>query len=383
MTEPRFDPNLLQVPLYVAGKAVDEVKMELGLAEIIKLASNESPIGPSPLAIQAAQQALLNAHRYPGVADRELRQKLATRLGHGLTVDNFLLANGGTDALRLVTQAFVFDGGNTIMSRITFPMYPILTLAFGGTPKIVTPLPGYGHDLAAMAGQIDEDTRLVFLCSPNNPTGDILTQAQMDAFLSAVPRQVVVVLDESYRDFVTNPDYANGLAFVAEGHNVLLVHSFSKSAGLANLRVGYLVGPANLIEYVRRARLPFHVGDIALAAAAASLDDTEYHRRNRQAVLAGRDYLYAALRQLDLCCCPSQANFVTIIDPPLPAVELSERLLRRGIIVRTMKAFGMPNAIRVSVGSRVANEKFIAALTLELAETGNKEYETYEQYQRH
>jgi histidinol-phosphate aminotransferase len=370
MTTLRLNPHLLEVPLYVAGKSIDEVKEALGLEEVIKLASNESPIGPSPLAIQAAQRMLAEAHHYPGVAERDLRRKLAARLGHGMTEENILLANGGTDALRIMTQAFVFDGGNAIMSRVTFPMYRILTAAFGGQAKIVAPLPDYRHDLAAMAGQIDKETRIIFLCSPNNPTGDIITQEEADRFLAEVPEHVPVVFDESYCDFVTDPCYAESLGYVAAGRNVLVVRSFSKSAGLANLRIGYVVGPAGLIEYLRHACLPFHVGDVALAAASASLDDGEYHRCGYDVTLAGRAYLLAALDRLHLCCLPSQANFVTIVDPPLPAAALADALLRWGIIVRPMAAFGLPNAIRVSVGTRPDNEKFIGALREVLAAHG-------------
>lgn len=362
MAQPRLNPQLLQLPLYVAGKSAEEVKEALGLTEVIKLASNESPIGPSPLAVQAAQQALATAHTYPGVADRELRRKLAARLGHGLTADNLLLGNGGTDVLRLVTQAFVFDGGNAVMNQVTFPMYRILTTAFGGEVRAVRPLPDYRHDLEGMAAAIDDDTRLVFLCSPNNPTGDVISQAQLDRFLTAVPPHVVVLLDESYCDYVSDPAYADALPQVATGRPLLLARSFSKSAGLANMRVGYLVGPTELVSYVSRARLPFHVGDVALAAAAASLDDADYHERGRQVVLAGRDYLWQQLSRLGLCVLPSQANFVTLIDPPLPALELTDQLARRGLIVRPLAGFGLPNAIRITVGPMAANEKVVRAI---------------------
>jgi histidinol-phosphate aminotransferase len=185
-----------------------------------------------------------------------------------------------------------------------------------------------------------------------------------------VPEHVPVVFDESYCDFVTDPCYAESLGYVAAGRNVLVVRSFSKSAGLANLRIGYVVGPAGLIEYLRHACLPFHVGDVALAAASASLDDGEYHRCGYDVTLAGRAYLLAALDRLHLCCLPSQANFVTIVDPPLPAAALADALLRWGIIVRPMAAFGLPNAIRVSVGTRPDNEKFIGALREVLAAHG-------------
>jgi histidinol-phosphate aminotransferase len=361
----RFNPDLLRVPLYIAGRSIEEVKEEFGLEDAIKLASNESPIGPSPLALQAAQATLARAHRYPGVTGRDLRRKLADRLG--VTADHILVGNGGTDVLRIVTQAFVFDGGNTIMSGATFPMYQILTTTFGGASRLVPPLTDYRHDLDAMLAAIDDDTRLVYLCSPNNPSGDVISQADADAFMAGVPNHVVVIFDESYCDYVDDPGYADSLAYTRAGRNTLTVRSFSKSAGLANLRVGYLVGPLELVHYLRHARLPFHVGDVALAAAAASLDDCDYHGRSREIVLAGRAYLHACVTDLGLRCLPSQANFLTLVDPPLPAAHLVECLLRQGIIVRLMTGFGMPNAIRVTVGAPAANEKFIQVLTELLA----------------
>ena len=362
MKEPRFNPNLLKVPLYVAGRSIEAVKEELGLEEVIKLASNESPIGPSPLAVAAAQHTLDEAHRYPGIADQVLRQRLAARLDPELDESNIVIGNGGTDVLRMITQAFVFEGGNTVMGQVTFPMYHILTTMFGGVPKLVPLTSDYRHDLTAMAELIDDDTRIVYLCSPNNPIGNILTQAEVDNFIGRLPGPVIIVFDESYRDYVTDPDYANSLAYVKEGRNVLVVGSFSKSAGLANLRVGYAVGRTELIDYVRHTQLPFHTSAIALSAAAASLDDEAYHARHRQMVLAEREYLYSALRELKLNCLPSQANFIVIIDPPLTPATLVEGLLRRGVIVRAMSAFGLPNAVRVTVGTPEENKKFIEVL---------------------
>lgn len=362
MNGPRFNPHLLKVPLYISGKSIDEIKTQFGFEEVIKLASNESPIGPSPLALEAAQQMLSEAHRYPGITELMLRRKLAARLGPDLSEENVLIGNGGTDMLRVITQAFVFEGGNTIASRVTFPMYHIFTTMFGGTPRLVDPTPDYRHDLAAMAAQIDDDTRLVYLCSPNNPTGDIITQAEVAEFLAHVPDHVIVVFDESYADFVTDPAYPDTLAYVREGVNALVVRSFSKYAGLANLRVGYAIGRAELINYLQRTQWPFHSGAIALAAAMASLDDTAYHKRHREVVLAEQAYLYGMLDELKLKYLPSQSNFVTFIDPPLAPTILAEQLLQQGIIVRPMADFGLPNAIRVTVGSHKENVKFIAAL---------------------
>jgi histidinol-phosphate aminotransferase len=359
---PRFNPHLLNVPLYIGGKSIEEIKAQFGFEEVVKLASNESPIGPSPLAVEAARQMLSEAHRYPGITELALRRKLAARLGAGLDEGNIVIGNGGTDILRLITQAFVFEGGNTIMCRTTFPMYHIFTTMFGGAPRPVNLRPDYRHDLAAMATQIDNDTRLVYLCSPNNPTGDIITQAEADEFLAGVPDHVVVIFDESYADFVTDAAYPDTIAYVKEGRNVLVVRSFSKYAGLANLRVGYVIGRTELADYLQHTQSPFHTGAIALAAAAASLDDTAYHIRHREVVLAEQAYLYTALDELGLKYLPSQSNFVTFIDPPLAPTTLAEQLLWQGIIVRPMAGFGLPNGIRVTVGSHEENMKFIEAL---------------------
>ncbi len=370
MIKPRINPVLLEAPQYVPGRDVEEVKAEFGLSEVIKMASNESPIGSSPLAISAVQNMLGSIHRYPGKMERTLRRKIAVSLGAGFNEQNILLGNGGTDVLRMITQAFVFDGGNTIMSRTTFPMYHTLTKVFGGVPHQINPLPDYGHDLEGMLAQIDEDTRLVFLCSPNNPTGHTISQMEADEFMARIPPHVVVVFDESYFDFVTAPDYADSLAYILAGRNALTLRSFSKSAGLANLRIGYLVGPVSLISYIRHIQLPFHVNDVALTAAAASLADYDYLTRHQQAVWAGRDYLFAAINELGLHCLPSQTNFVTIVNSPLSADSLVEALLYKGFIVRAMTAFGLSNGVRISTGTLAQNKKFIAALQEVLYEAG-------------
>lgn len=362
MTRLRFNPNLLKVPLYITGKSVEEMKARLGLEEVIKLASNESSIGPSPMAIEALMLKLGEAHRYPGISEQEFRHKLATTLDPIFTEANFATGNGGTDILRMITQVFVFDGGNTIMAQSTFPMYHILTTAYGGEARRVPLTKDFHHDFPAMAEQIDDDTRIIFLCSPNNPTGYIITQAETDELLAHVPDHVVVVFDESYHSFVTDPGLADTLGYIKQGRNVLVVRSFSKTAGLANLRVGYAVGPEHLIHYLHRAQLPFQTGAIALAAAAASLDDHDYMARNKKAVTEGRTFLYNAIQALDLKVLPSQANFLAIVDPPMEPASLCEALLQQGIIVRLMETFGMPNAIRVTVGTMEENKIFVSVL---------------------
>jgi histidinol-phosphate aminotransferase len=362
MTKPHFNPDLLNVPLYVAGSAIQEIQEKYGLDKVVKLASNESPVGPSPLAIKAAQEMMGEAHRYPGVADGNLRRKLASRFGRGFTENNFVIGNGATDLLRMITQAFTFNGGNNVMGDASFPMYHIFTTTFGGECKIVPLEANHRFDLDAMLAAIDDDTRIVFLCTPNNPTGTIIMQDEFDRFMKRVPDHVVVLMDESYYDYVTDSSHAESLDYVEKGCNVIVLRSFSKASGLANLRVGYMIAPVEIADYVRHALLPFNTSDIALSAAAASLDDAAYHKLQRKVILDGREYLQTAFAALALNIIPSQANFVTFVDPPRGAARLTELLLRRGFIVRELTMFGMKNAIRVSIGTPEDNEEFVKTL---------------------
>ena len=362
MTGPKLNPSLQNTPIYVAGKSIDVIREKYGLDKIVKLASNESPIGPSPVAIQAAMEMMEQAHRYPGLADLNLRQKLAQRISPGLGEDNFVIGNGATDVIRMVAQAFTFDGGNNIMGEAPFPMYHIFTTMFGGVSKVVSLDAKYQFDFDAMLGQIDDDTRILFLCSPNNPTGKIITQSDLARVMRDVPDHVVVLMDESYYEYITDAERPDSLSYVKEDRNVVVLRSFSKRSGLANLRIGYMIAPARLANYVRHALLPFNTSDIALAAASASLDDAAYNDLQRKTVLEGREYFQTAFADLDLNIIPSQANFVAFVDPPLGAARLSELLLRRGFIVRELSTFGMKNAIRVSVGSSEDNEAFVKTL---------------------
>ncbi len=368
MTQLQLNPHLLKVPLYIAGKSVEEVQEEYGLDEVVKLASNESPLGPSPLAIEAAHRVLAEAHRYPGVADRDLRRRLGPLSHPGFDEHHVIVGNGATDIIRLIAQAFIFDGGEMITSRVTFPMYQISTTMFGGVSTLVPPTPDLRFDLQAIADAVSANTRLIFICTPNNPTGLICIRDEVEAFMRRVPDHVAVVFDESYRDFVEAADYPDTAQYVAADRPVISVRSFSKSAGLANLRVGYAIARPDLIEYLSHAQIPFNTGAPALVAARASLDDHEYLERNRCLVRQEREFLYAALDDLDLAYTRSHANFVMITGLPLDAQALSEKLIRHGVIVRPMAAWGMPGAIRVTIGLRQHNERFIAALRAVLAE---------------
>lgn len=357
-----LNPQLLQVPLYIAGKSSQQASKESGLKEMVKLCSNENPLGSSPMAISALHAASAEAHCYPGLAEYEFRRKLAIYHGDDLTEHHFIIGNGATDVLRIVAQSFIFDGGESVICSVAFPLYALLTTMYGGRSIRVDPRPDYRLDLPAMADAITPETRIVWLCSPNNPTGLILQQKEVNEFMRRLPEHVIVVFDEAYCDFVTDSDYADGIRYVSQGRNIIVVRSFSKSSGLANLRVGYGIASPDIIEYLSHVVLPFNTGALGMVAAAASLDDCVFRRRSRELVQRERTLLYARLSEMGLTCLPSQANFLLVIDPPLSAPILVDALLHQGVIVRPMANFGLPNALRVTVGLPEQNERFVSAM---------------------
>ncbi len=368
----KLNPHLLTVPLYIGGKPIEEVQAEYGLGDVIKLGSNENPLGPSPRAMAAIQQVAKDAHRYPGVADKRLRMKLAahysTRHHTAWTEKNFLTGNGLSDVLRMIAQAFLFEGGESISCTPTFPLYSILTRSFGGTP-VAVPHDRFRYNLAAIREAINANTRVIFICNPNNPTGTTVTREEVNAFMAEVPPSVVVVFDESYCDFVEDRDYSNSLDFIRAGQdNVIALRGFSKSYGLANLRVGYAVGTPAMIQYLGHAQLVFNTGDLPLYAAAAALDDEAHLQAIRELILREKQFLYRGLADLDLSYIPTQTNFILLDRLPRDVNAINEGLLRRGVIVRPMGGFGLPDAMRVSIGTREENARFLEALRQVLAD---------------
>lgn len=360
----RLNGNLLHAPPYVRGKPVEEVQEEFGLSDVVKLASNESPFGASPLALAALQDALKDVHRYPGHADRRLQQKLSVYYnacyGTSFTDANFLTGNGLTAVLRMIAEAFIFDGGEAVVCTPTFPLYQILVQRYGGTCRQV-PHRHYRYDLAAMADAITPDTRLVFLCNPNNPTGTLVTRDEANEFLGRIPPSVVVVFDEPYADFVDDPEYGSAVEYVDRGRDqIVVLRSFSKIYGLANLRIGYAVGTAGMIEYLGRARLPFDMSDLVACAGLAALQDQNHVETVRQVIAVEKVFLYEGLASLGLNYVPSQANFVLIVGLSGSAGEVSRALLRQGIIVRPWA--DLPGSIRVTIGTRRENERLLRAL---------------------
>jgi histidinol-phosphate aminotransferase len=372
----KLNPHLLTVPAYIAGKPIEEVQTEYGLDDVVKLGSNENPLGPSPLAVAAFQNALQDAHRYPGVADKQLRRKLAAhynaRNGAAFTEQNFLTGNGLGDVLRMIAHAFIFDGGESIRCDPTFPLYAIFTKMLGGV-AIAVAHDRFRYNLRAMADAITERTRAIFICNPNNPTGTVVTRDEVARFMERVPPSAVVVFDESYCDFVDDANYSNALDYVKAGQdNVLVLRGFSKAYGMANLRIGYAIGTAAMIHYLSHAQIVFNTGDPILRAAAAALDDQAHVVATRQLIAREREFLQQGFSDLDLTYVPSQTNFILLVNLPQDVKTLNEGMLRRGVIIRPMGGFGMPDAIRVTIGTRAQNERLLAAMSQCLSEPMNQ-----------
>ncbi len=360
-------PAVLTQPIYEPGKPIEHVARELGLdpAGIVKLASNENPFGPSPRALAAAKQALEHGELYPDGGCFELRQKLAAR--HGLGADQFVVGNGSNEIIELLGHVFVGAGDEVVMGAPAFVVYKLVTLLFGAK-AIEVPLRDWRHDLAAIAAAITPRTKLVYVCTPNNPTGTANTEAELVAFVRALPDHVIAVIDEAYAEYVENaPDLR---PLIAEGRKVVCLRTFSKIYGLASLRVGYGYASAELCALLNRVRQPFNVNAIAQAAAAAALDDVEFAQRCARENRAGLRQIEQGCRELGLEFVPSVANFILIKvgDPSTGSgqagLRVFEALQRRGVIVRPVKSYGLPEWVRVTVGSREQNERLLRELAV-------------------
>jgi histidinol-phosphate aminotransferase len=351
-------PHLTQLTPYQAGKPLEELERELGLTDAIKLASNENPLGPSPLALAAIRETLGSLHRYPDSHAYYLKEDLARY--HGIKPGQLILGNGSDEVLDLLVRALVPPGGEVLSTTHTFLMYELLAQAVGGVFRPV-PLKEMRVDLGAMAQAVTPQTRLIILCNPNNPTGTAFLRQEFEEFLAAVPATATVVLDEAYIDFADDPQVPSGLEYLAEDRPLVGLRTFSKTYGLAGLRIGYGFGPSELMDYLNRLRMPFNVNRLAQVAARAALHDVDFLAQTRELALAGKELLYRELGRLGLTFVPSQANFV-LIRVPRPGKEVFEAMLREGVIVRAMDAYGFPDYIRVNMGVPEENRRFLTAL---------------------
>ncbi len=346
---------------YPPGKPIEELRRELGIkGPIIKLASNENPLGPSPKAIEAIKRGLKELHRYPEASGIELRQKLAQRFGlRG--PEQVVLGNGSNEIIDLLLRCLVREDEEIIVSKPSFLMYEKFAAASGVLIKTL-PLKDFHHDLGAMAQLVTEKTRIIFLDNPHNPTGSIIYHHEFASWLRDLPPDVVVVLDEAYGEFVRDPQVAKGLSFIYHQPTVVTLRTFSKAFGLAGLRIGYGLMHEALADVLNTIRQPFNVNKLALCAACASLEDKEYLKKVQQLVWQGLDFLVEAFEKLGCRPYPSQSNFL-LVDLNRPARPIYEALLRQGVIIRCLEAYGLPTFIRVTVGLPAENQRFIELLS--------------------
>jgi len=359
----KLNSHIRSAQLYVGGTSIEEIQRKYSLAEIVKLASNENALGPSPLAVAAMQETLTNTHRYPPVADDDLRAKLASMLGDGsLSAECFITGNGSCDVLAMVTRAFVCEEGDeAVICPPTFLIYEILVNICGGECVCVDLKDDFTYDLPQVLASITDRTRLIFLCNPNNPTGTMIDRDELEVFLSQVPSSVLVVIDEAYWEYADPKLLPDTLAYIREGRNVLIARTFAKVYGLAGLRVGYGIVREELAQYVRRLRLPFHLNAMSMRGAIAALDDQEHVEKSVALNKVEREFLYAGLADLELPYTRSQTNFV-LVKPGYDPQVIYERMLEQGVIVRPMAAFRAPDCFRITVGARAENERLLQVL---------------------
>jgi histidinol-phosphate aminotransferase len=351
---------------YQPGKPSEALERELGLTHIIKLASNESPLGPSPMARAMALVELDELSRYPDGAGTALRVALSD--AHRVPDECFTLGNGSNDVLELVARVFVSAEHEVVYSEHAFAVYPLVTRAIGAR-AVEVPASQWGHDLDAMAEAIGEHTRLVFIANPNNPTGTWNDEQSLERFLDAVPEQVIVVIDQAYAEYVDEPAYPDCIQWISRYSNLIVTRTFSKAHALAGLRVGYGVSSSAIAELLNRVRQPFNVNSVALAAAAASLEDDEHLARSVEVNRSGLGQLHAGFDAMGIETIPSVANFVCFAVPGGAAADVYSRLLHEGIIVRPVASYGMPGHLRVTVGLEDENARFLEALAKVLAQS--------------
>jgi histidinol-phosphate aminotransferase len=360
---------LQNVPVYQPGRPIEEVARELGLdpAGIIKLASNENPFGPSPLALTAMQQALPGVNLYPDGNAFYLKQKLAAKLG--VETGNLILGNGSNEIIEFVGHALLAPGADVVVSEYCFAVYPIVTRMFGAN-LITVPAKNHGHDLRAMLKAITPRTRIVFVANPNNPTGTLADRAELIELVNNVPANVLLVMDEAYIEFL--PDPVDLIPLVARGthKNLLLMRTFSKIYGLAGLRLGYGIAHPELIAAFEKIRQPFNTNLLAQTAALAALDDDEHVRKTRANNLAGLEFFARACREMKLEIVPSYANFLLVRVGD--GAKIFAGMQKLGVITRPMGGYGLAEWIRISIGTPAENERCLAALKKVLDFSGGK-----------
>ncbi|MBC7074889.1 MAG: histidinol-phosphate transaminase [Syntrophomonadaceae bacterium] len=350
--------EIFKLKPYVPGKPIEEVKRELGLEDIIKIASNENPLGPSPQALKAVQENLNQIHFYPDSNCYHLKKKLSSFTG--IEEEGILVGNGSDELLKLIAETFLNRGDEVVFAVPSFVEYEF-TAVIMGAECITVPLVGFKHDLRAMREAVSDKTKIIYICNPNNPTGTIVDADEVDDFMAHIPDDVLVIFDEAYYEYVENRNYANSLKYIKDNRNVITLRTFSKVYGLAGLRIGYALTTPFIAQAVERVTEPFNVNMLAQLAAIAALDDQEHVEKSRQMNFEGKQYLYSEFDKMGLNYIETDANFI-FVDTGKDSQEVFGELLRKGIIVRTGDIFGFPTFIRVTIGTQEENARFIDGL---------------------
>ncbi|WP_428354678.1 histidinol-phosphate transaminase [Methyloprofundus sp.] len=349
---------------YQPGKPISDLERELGLSHIVKLASNENPLGPSEKVKQAIQASFTDLSRYPDGNGFALKAALAEKWG--VDSSQITLGNGSNEILELLARAFLTTEHEVVFSQHAFAVYPLVTQAVGAQAKVIRAI-DYGHDLNGMLAAISDKTRLLFIANPNNPTGTYLTEQALSEFLAAVPAHVICVLDEAYFEYVAQDDYPDSIGWLSVYPNLIITRTFSKAYGLAGLRVGYGLSSPEMADILNRVRQPFNNNALALAAAEVAIQDTEYLAKTVALNKAGMEYLCDAFSTMGLPWIESVGNFVSV-DLQREAASINTALLHKGVIVRPVANYEMPNHLRISIGTEAENTFFIDALKAVLAD---------------
>lgn len=340
---------------YVPGKPIEELERELNIKNAIKLASNENPLGPSPLAIKALRKGITVLNRYPDGGCFYLKKALSKKLG--IMEDEIIFGNGSNEVIELAVRTFLMPGDEAIMAHPSFVVYSMIVQAAGGK-NIIVPLKEWRHDLNTMASMITDRTRLIFIANPNNPTGTINTGNEMDSLMEKVPDGVLIVIDEAYYEYVTSKDYPDTMKYLRDGRDILILRTFSKIYGLAGLRIGYGIAKADIINEMNKVRQPFNINTLAQLASISALEDEGHIVKSREINEEGKEFLYKEFSSMGIDFLPTEANFIYIPLKKDNAGLLYNELLKMGVIVRPMDE----SHIRVTIGLPKENKRFVIAL---------------------
>ena len=372
MTRSLVEQHIATLAPYVPGKPIEELERELGITNAIKLASNENPLGPSPLAIEAMRAQLLNAHVYPDGAAHKLKHTIADRFGLG--VEELVIGNGSNEVLTMLARTLCVPGDHGVITDCSFVAYRVIMQAEGMVWDSAPLDAGFETSIDAILARIKPETRMVFLANPNNPTGTYTRAADLERLLDEIPPEIVVVVDEAYHEYVQAPDYASALTMRDRRERLVVARTFSKVFGLGGMRAGFGVGPAELMDYVNRVREPFNCNLMAQHAAAAALGDEAFIRRSVEVNEAGRAQLEAGLLAMasrGVSWTPSQTNFL-LVHLPVEGKLVYDAMLRHGVIVRPMAGYGLPRSLRITIGTEAELARCLAALSAALDEVASQ-----------